>query len=107
MKKEDIQNLIIDHLDDTDSVMRPLSRFKINFSSNEGFHKIFFAASCTCGTSALLSVEVSESKSDNEIEAAMTSIVERLIMQEKSFRRMDCKTHENMKRGFLPENHDK
>ena len=107
MKKEDIQNLITDHLNDTESVMRPLSGFKINFSSNKGFHNFFFAVSCTCGTSALLSVEVSENKSDNEIETAMTSIVERLIMQEKSFRRMGCKTHEYMNKGFLPENHDK
>ena len=103
MNKEDIQRLISKNLEEFESNLRPLVGFKLNFSANEGFHKIFFSASCTCGTSALLSVEVSENKSDNEIEDAMTSIIERLIMQEKSFRRMDCEVHESMKTGFLPD----
>ena len=103
MKKSDIQNLIIENLQPFPSNLRALPGFKLNLSANNGFHKFFFAVSCDCGTSALLSVEVSEDKSDNEIESAMPSIVNRLIMQEESFNRMDCEVHDMMKTGFIPE----
>ena len=62
--------------------------------------KIFFAASCDCETSALLSVEISEEKDDNEIQAAIPSLVDRLERQERSFRMMDCGTHSKMRTGF-------
>ena len=80
-----------------------MSGFKMDFSANPGFKKIFFAASCDCETSALLSVEISEEKDDNEIQAAIPSLVERLERQEKSFRMMDCATHSKMRTGFHKE----
>ncbi len=104
MKKGNIQNLIVKSLKDSESNLRALVGFKMNLSANEGFHKFFFSVSCDCGTAALLSVEVSEDKSDNEIETAMISIIDRLIMQERSFGKMDCKVHETMKKGFIPDN---
>ena len=72
----------------------------MDFSANPGFKKIFFAASCDCETSALLSVEISEEKDDNEIQAAIPSLVDRLERQERSFRMMDCGTHSKMRTGF-------
>ena len=99
MDNTQIQKLIVDQFSE-DIRLRPMSGFKMDFSANPGFKKIFFAASCDCETSALLSVEISEEKDDNEIQAAIPSLVERLERQEKSFRMMDCATHSKMRTGF-------
>ena len=102
MDNTQIQKLIVDQFS-KDIRLRPMSGFKMDFSANPGFKKIFFAASCDCETSALLSVEISEEKDDNEIQAAIPSLVERLERQEKSFRMMDCATHSKMRTGFHKE----
>ena len=102
MDNTQIQKLIVDQFSE-DVRLRPMSGFKMDFSANPGFKKIFFAASCDCETSALLSVEISEEKDDNEIQAAIPSLVERLERQEKSFRMMDCATHSKMRTGFHKE----
>ena len=102
MDNTQIQKLIVDQFS-KDIRLRPMSGFKMDFSANPGFKKIFFAASCDCETSALLSVEISEEKGDNEIQAAIPSLVERLERQEKSFRMMDCATHSKMRTGFHKE----
>ena len=102
MDNTQIQKLIVDQFSE-DIRLRPMSGFKMDFSANPGFKKIFFAASCDCETSALLSVEISEEKGDNEIQAAIPSLVERLERQEKSFRMMDCATHSKMRTGFHKE----
>ena len=102
MDNTQIQKLIVDQFSE-DIRLRPMSGFKMDFSANPGFKKIFFAASCDCETSALLSVEISEGKDDNEIQAAIPSLVERLEGQEKSFRMMDCATHSKMRTGFHKE----
>jgi len=102
MDNTQIQKLIVDQFSE-DIRLRPMSGFKMDFSANPGFKKIFFAASCDCETSALLSVEISAEKDDNEIQAAIPSLVERLERQEKSFRMMDCATHSKMRTGFHKE----
>ena len=102
MDNTQIQKLIVDQFSE-DIRLRPMSGFKMDFSANPGFKKIFFAASCDCETSALLSVEISEEKDDNEIQAAIPSLVDRLERQEKSFRMMDCATHSKMRTGFHKE----
>ena len=99
MDNTQIQKLIVDKFS-KDIRLRPMSGFKMDFSANPGFKKIFFAASCDCETSALLSVEISEEKDDNEIQAAIPSLVDRLERQERSFRMMDCGTHSKMRTGF-------
>ncbi|MFL2783688.1 MAG: hypothetical protein ACJ0BL_01490 [Dehalococcoidia bacterium] len=96
----EIQKLIEAQLPDT-TKLRPLSGFKMDFSANPGFQKVFFAASCECETAALLSVEISETKSEAEIIDAIPSLVERLVRQEKSFRTMDCSMHSMMRKGFV------
>lgn len=102
MEEKAIQALIMDNVDKQVN-LRPLSGFKLDFSANPGFMKVFFSASCDCGTAALLSLEVSEEKTDSEIEAALPSLTQRIEMQEKSFRRMDCSMHNMMRTGFVPD----
>ena len=82
--------------------LTPLKGFKLNFSANPGFRKVFFSVKCECTTSALLSVEVSEEKTRSEIEKALPSLVERLEAQAKGFRRMPCEMHRQMSLGGSP-----
>jgi len=103
LKESDIQRLIASKLS-SESVMKPLKGFKLNVSANTGFQKVFFSVRCfqeECDTAALLSVEISMSKSDLEIENAVSSLVERLERQEKSFYSMDCHMHCMMKTGIV------
>ena len=103
MKESDIQRLIASKMS-SESVMKPLKGFKLNVSANTGFQKVFFSVRCLqeeCDTAALLSVEISMSKSDLEIKNAVSSLVERLERQEKSFYSMDCHMHGMMKTGFV------
>ncbi|HJO60904.1 MAG TPA: hypothetical protein QF838_09255 [SAR202 cluster bacterium] len=103
MEEKEIQALVLNEFDDAVN-LRPLNGFKMNFSANPGFKKVFFSASCDCGTAALLSLEVSETKTDDEITDALPSLVQRIEMQEKSFRKMDCSMHSMMRTGFTPDN---
>ena len=82
--------------------LRPLKGFKLDFSANPGFRKVFFSVKCECTTSALLSVEVSEEKTYSEIEKALPSLVERLEIQAKGFGRMSCEMHQRMSLGGSP-----
>ena len=103
MKESDIQRLIASKMS-SESVMKPLKGFKLDVSANTGFQKVFFSVRCLqegCDTAALLSVEISMSKSDLEIENAVSSLVERLERQEKSFYSMDCHMHGMMKTGIV------
>ena len=103
MKESDIQRLIASKMS-SKSVMKPLKGFKLDVSANTGFQKVFFSVRCLqeeCDTAALLSVEISMSKSDLEIENAVSSLVERLERQEKSFYSMDCHMHGMMKTGIV------
>jgi len=103
MEEKEIQALVMASVNEEVS-LRPLSGFKLDFSANPGFKKVFFSASCDCGTAALLSLEVAEEKTDSDIEAALPSLIQRIEMQEKSFRRMDCGMHSMMRTGFVPDN---
>ena len=103
MKDSDIQQLIASKMS-SESVMKPLKGFKLNVSANAGFQKVFFSVRCPkedCDTAALLSVEISISNSDIEIENALSSLVERLERQERSFYSMDCRMHGMMKTGIV------
>ena len=84
-----------------DKGMRLLRGFKPNLSGTTGVHKVFVAASCECGTAAVLSVEVEESKSYQEVQEALPSLVEQLRMREQAFRKMPCSAHAQMRSGGL------
>ena len=94
----DLQSLIIDALPE-DSALAPLKGFKMDISANRGFRKAFFSAKCKCGTAALLSAEVAQDKTAEEIDAALPSLVERLETQAKTFRGMSCDVHKRMQLG--------
>ena len=98
MNDDTLRQLILDQLGEK-TKLRSLSGFKLDFSANQGFRKFFFSASCKCKTAALLSVEISDSKSDEEIQTAIPSLIERLKRQEQSFLNMDCSMHSMMKMG--------
>jgi len=100
MDNKILQNLIVSNMS-SEVTLRPLSGFKMDFSANPDFDKFFFAASCDCGTSALLSLEVSIHKTDDEINKALPSLIEKLQNQEKSFRSMNCTMHGMMRKGFI------
>ena len=93
-----LRQLILEALGE-ETQLRSLTGFKLDFSANPGFRKIFFSASCKCGTASLLSVEIAESKTDEEIHYAIPSLVERLQRQERSFFSMTCDMHSMMQRG--------
>ncbi len=85
-----------------DSGLTPLPGFKMDLSANPGFRKVFFAARCECGTSALLSIEVAREKTIAEIEAALPSLVDRLVRQQQAFASMSCEMHMRMRLGPSP-----
>ena len=82
-----------------DSGLTPLPGFRMDLSANPGFRKVFFAAGCSCGTSALLSIEVAREKTIEEIEAALPSLVDRLVRQRQAFAGMPCEMHTRMRLG--------
>ena len=73
--------------------------FKMNLSANPGFHKVFFSARCDCKTAALLSVEVSEKKTLQEVKQAIPALINRLESQARSFYGMPCEAHTRMRLG--------
>ena len=82
-----------------DTQLTQLDGFRLNLSANSGFHKIFFATRCTCKTAGLLSVEVSNSKTTEEVKQVMPQLVRRLRAQAKAFMAMPCDTHAAMRLG--------
>lgn len=94
----ELQSLIIEGLPEGIG-LTPMKGFKMDLSANAGFQKAFFSARCECGTAALLSVEVSEDKTDGEISSALPSLISRLETQARSFYSMPCDTHKKMRMG--------
>jgi hypothetical protein len=76
-----------------------MSGFKMNLSANADFRKLFFSATCDCGTSALLSVEVSKDKTGDEIRTALPTVINALVGQAQQFRSMSCDLHSKMRLG--------
>jgi len=92
--------LIADALPD-DLGLSSMTGFNMDLSANADFRKIFFSATCECGTSALLSVEVSRDKTADEIRQALPSVIDGLERQAKQFRSMSCDLHTKMRLGPL------
>ena len=76
-----------------------LKGFKIDFSGNPDFHKVYLAVRCQCGTAALLSVEVAMEKTLPEVETAMPSLLENLRAKQRMFSAMSCEMHSRMRQG--------
>ena len=70
-----------------------------------GLVKAYFGARCQCGTAAVISVEASANKSCEETLDVLPDLVERLLAQRDSFRKIPCKEHENFRKGqFMQSN---
>ena len=95
---EQIRGLITEALSH-DSGLAPLKGFKLNLSANAGFRKFFYSAKCECGTAALLSLEIAQEKTREEVARALPSLVNRLESQAGSFYGMTCEAHSRMRMG--------
>ncbi len=78
-----------------------LKGFKVDFSGNRDFHKIYLAVRCQCGTAGLLSVEVAMDKSLPDVERAMPSLLGNLETKVAMFNNMSCEMHTRMRQGGL------
>ena len=76
-----------------------LEGFKLNFSGNQEFHKVFFSIRCGCGTAAVLSVEAAKSKTLPQIREVLPGLIEHLKVKAKQFRNMSCEMHGLMRTG--------
>ena len=81
-----------------------LKGFKLDFSGNRDFHKLFFSVRCGCGTAALLSVELAKSKSLSQTKDALPGLVEHLMSKVHQFNSMSCEMHQSMRTGGRLEN---
>jgi len=79
--------------------LTPMKGFKMDLSANPGFRKVFFSAHCDCGTNALLSVEVAQDKTLDEVKRVLPSLISKLQGQAKSFRSMPCDMHARLRLG--------
>ena len=79
-----------------------LKGFKLNFSGNQDFHKVFFSARCECGTAALLSVEVAKSKTHAQVEENLPTLRDHLMAKVHQFKSMPCEMHQKMRMGGGP-----
>ena len=84
-----------------DSSLSLLKGFKMDFSGNQGFHKVYLAVRCQCGTAGLLSVEVAMEKTLPQVRDAMPSLLENLQTKVRMFRSMSCEMHAKMQQGRL------
>ncbi len=84
-----------------DSSLSLLKGFKMDFSGNQDFHKVYLAVRCQCGTAALLSVEVAMERTLSQVKEAMPSLLENLQTKVTMFRNMSCEVHGRMRQGKL------
>ena len=60
----------------------PLPKLNVPTPAGMGFQKVYFGARCDCGTSAVLSVEVANDRTEADLESAMPAILDRLMQAE-------------------------
>ncbi len=102
---EEIQNLLREAVAREAVADEPalniLKGFKLDFSANKDFHKVFFSIRCECGTAALLSVEVAKSKTLPQVRVALPELVRRLKAKSRQFSAMSCDMHTRMRMGGM------
>lgn len=94
----EIRRLLLEALP-SNTDLTPLRGFKMDISANTKMHRLFFSIKCTCGTAGLLSVEVAQTKTTEEITTALPLLAERLETQAKAFRSMPCEIHTQMRQS--------
>ncbi len=85
-----------------DERITPLRGFRFDLSGRPEHRKIFFAARCSCGTAALLSVELPRSSSRSEVAEALPRLAQRLWEQVASFYEIPCEAHGRLALGRRP-----
>lgn len=63
--------------------------------------RLYFAARCPCGVAALLTLEVSKSKTAAEVQEALPYLLTHLRDRARMFYSMSCERHAAMKSGIL------
>lgn len=97
---EEIQDLLRGAIPE-DLNLKLLKGFKMDLSANPNFHKVFVSAHCTCGTAALLSLEVDRSKTLAQVQEALPSLVQHLKSKAQQFAGMSCQMHARLRQGGL------
>lgn len=73
-----------------------LARFPGQDSAPDIF-RLFFAARCTCGVAALLTLEVSKAKTGDDVRQALPYLLSNLRERADLFYRLPCERHAAMK----------
>ena len=76
-----------------------LKGFKLDFSGNRNFHKVFFSVRCDCGTAALLSLEVDKAKSLSQVKGVLPGLLQHLKSKAQQFNNMSCEMHGKLRGG--------
>ena len=82
-----------------DPALTLLRGFKVDFSGNPDFHKVYLAVRCQCGTAGLLSVEVAMDKTLPQVRDALPSLLDNLQLKVRMFNNMTCEMHARMRQG--------
>ena len=97
-------NALLEEALSGDASLRPLpsfpqgatAGFKLGLPTVPDAHQFFFAVSCTCGTSAVLNLEVPKNKSISEVETAIPGLVGHLRNRARQFKGMPCSMHKSL-----------
>ena len=82
-----------------DHELVPLPKLNVPTPAGMGFQKVYFGIRCDCETSAVLTVEVSNDRTEADLEEAMPAILDRLMRQKAAFRKMPCLSHQSLRSG--------
>ena len=96
--EDQIKLLIQDKLS-TETSIKPVDGFNLKMSKMQHSRKIFFAAKCKCGTSALITVEVANDKTLDDVKRSASQLVKQLEKQADSFYEMSCDVHKKIRIG--------
>tara|TARA_B100001245_G_C22629642_1_gene310180 strand:+ start:212 stop:568 length:357 start_codon:yes stop_codon:yes gene_type:complete len=96
--EDQIRLLIQDKLS-TETSIKPVDGFNLKMSKMQHAQKIFFAAKCKCGTSALITVDVANDKTLDDVKMSASQLARQLEKQADSFYEMSCDVHKKIRIG--------
>ena len=101
-RRQQINALLVEALSD-DASLRPLPSFSQGATASLSLglptvpdaQQFFFVVSCTCGTNAVLNLEVAKNKSMLEVKTAIPGLVDHLRGRARQFKAMPCTMHKS------------
>ena len=96
---EDQIRLLIESSLSSETSIKYVDRFSLKMPKMQHSQKIFFAAKCQCGTSALISVEVAKNKTLDDVQMSAPQLARQLENQADSFYEMSCDVHKKIRIG--------